>query len=223
MQSPTAPLNGRRAQAARNDQVILEAARAVFSADPAAPIAAVAARAGVGISALYRRYRSKDDLLQRLCLDGLRRYITATEAALADHGDPWSTFARFMRRCLDEGTAALTLRFAGTFMASEELQHAGRTAHDATQRLLESTKAAGALRAEIAVGDLALLFEQLQAVRVGNEQRTRQLRHRYLTLLLDALHATAAPLPGPPPRWDEISCRYSRSAPQDVSAVEMRE
>jgi AcrR family transcriptional regulator len=223
MQSPTAPLNGRRAQAARNDQLIMEAARAVFIADPAAPIAAVAARAGVGISALYRRYRSKDDLLQRLCLDGLRRYITATEAALADHGDPWSAFARFMRRCLDEGTGALTLRFAGTFMASEELRRAGHTAHDATQRLLERTKAAGALRADLAVGDLSLLFEQLQAVRVGNEQRTRQLRHRYLTLLLDALHAPAAPLPGPPPRWDEISSRYTPSAPEDVSAEEMLE
>jgi hypothetical protein len=47
---PTAvPLSGRRAQAARNDQRILEAARAAFVADADAPIAAVAERAGVGI------------------------------------------------------------------------------------------------------------------------------------------------------------------------------
>ena len=65
----------RRAQAARNDQRILEAARTMFIDDPAAPIAAVAERAGVGIGALYRRYRSKDELLQRLAGDGLRRYI----------------------------------------------------------------------------------------------------------------------------------------------------
>ncbi len=51
----TAPLSGRKAQAARNDTLILAAARAVFTADPSAPIAAVAERAGVGISALYRR------------------------------------------------------------------------------------------------------------------------------------------------------------------------
>jgi AcrR family transcriptional regulator len=208
--SPTAPLNGRRAQAARNDRRILEAARAVFIADPDAPIAVVAAQARGGIGALYRRYRSKDALLQRLCLDGLQRYIAAAEAALADEGEPWLAFVQFMHSCLDAGTSALTLRFAGTFIANEELQRAGRTAHEITQRLLERAKAAGALRVDIAVGDLSLLFEQLQAVRVGNEQRTSQLRHRYLTLLLDALHAPSAPpLPGPPPSWDEISSRYT--------------
>jgi AcrR family transcriptional regulator len=65
------PLSGRRKQAARNDGIILDAARAVFVADPTAPIAAVAERAGVGISALYRRHGSKEDLLRRLCGDGL--------------------------------------------------------------------------------------------------------------------------------------------------------
>src|SRR5437868_903160 len=81
--------SGRRAQAARNDTAILEAAREVFIADPSAPIAEVAKRAGVGISALYRRYPSKEDLLRELCADGLRRYISAAEVASADHGDPW--------------------------------------------------------------------------------------------------------------------------------------
>ncbi|HKB46715.1 MAG TPA: helix-turn-helix domain-containing protein, partial [Ktedonobacterales bacterium] len=115
----TAPLSGRRAEAARNDQRILDAARAVFTADPSAPISAVAAQAGVGISALYRRYRSKDELLQRLSADGLRRYIAAVEAALADDGDPWSAFAGFMRRSLDAGTSSLTVRFAGAFPATD--------------------------------------------------------------------------------------------------------
>src|ERR1700730_6887879 len=45
------PMSGRRAQAARNDDLILDAAREVFIADPGAPISAVAERAGVGISA----------------------------------------------------------------------------------------------------------------------------------------------------------------------------
>jgi AcrR family transcriptional regulator len=204
------PLSGRRAQAARNDQRIRDAARAVFTVDPDAPIAAVAQHAGVGISALYRRYRSKDELLQRLCLDGLQRYIAEAEAALADDGDSWTAFTCFMRRCLDAGTGALTLRFAGRFTATEELHGAGRMAHDTTQRLLERTTAAGALRADIGVGDISLLFEQLQAVQVGDPHRSSQLRHRYLMLLLDALHApSAAPLPGPPPSWDEISRRYN--------------
>src|SRR3954453_20627175 len=103
MGAASRPLSGRRAQAARNDQRILDAARAVFIADPGAPIAAVAERAGVGISALYRRYPSKDELLQRLSLDTLLRYIAEAETALADEGDPWAAFATFMSRALDAG------------------------------------------------------------------------------------------------------------------------
>src|SRR5215217_3541249 len=85
-------LSGRRAEAARNDKLILEAAREVFVSDPGAPISAVAERAGVGIGALYRRYGSKEDLLRRLSADGLRVYTAAVEDALADDGDPWEAF-----------------------------------------------------------------------------------------------------------------------------------
>jgi hypothetical protein len=71
-------------------------------------------------------------------------------------------------------------------------------------RLFERTKAAGAIRFDIEVGDVSLLLEQLAAVRVADEERTRQLRHRYLALLLDALHApSGTQLPGPPPGWEE--------------------
>jgi AcrR family transcriptional regulator len=211
MEPMTAPMSGRRAQAARNDQRILEAARAVFTADPQAPIAAVADRAGVGIAALYRRYRSKEELLQRLASDGLQRYIAEVETALADDGDPWDAFVRFLHRSLDAGAGSLTVRLAGSFTATEELQREGRTAFAATQWLLDRTKAAGALRPDIAIGDISLLLEQLQSVRVGDQQRTGQLRHRYLTLLLEALHLpAAAPLPGPPPSREELSRRYDR-------------
>ena len=55
MPAPGVPMSGRKAQAARNDEVILDAARAVFVADPGAPVSAVADAAGVGMSALYRR------------------------------------------------------------------------------------------------------------------------------------------------------------------------
>ena len=114
-----APLSGRRAQAARNDDRILEAAREVFVANPEAPIADVAKRAGVGISALYRRYPSKEDLLRTLCADGLDRYIATVEAALADAGDPWEAFASFMRSAVDNDSTSLTLHLAGTFTPTE--------------------------------------------------------------------------------------------------------
>jgi AcrR family transcriptional regulator len=204
-------LSGRRAQAARNDQLILDAARAVFTADPEAPIAAVAEHAGVGISALYRRYRGKDELLQRLALDGLERYIQDVEMAVADAGEPWSAFARFMQRCVDAGTSSLTLRFAGSFTATDELYRLGQRAFELTAQLLTRTAASGALRPGIGVADISLLFELLQAVQVRDPARTTQLRQRYLALLLDALHfRTVAPLPGPAPTWEEMRARYER-------------
>jgi AcrR family transcriptional regulator len=204
------PLSGRRAEAARNDQRILDAAREVFVADPGAPIAAVAKRAGVGIGALYRRYASKEELLQRLSAEGLQRYIAAVEDALAqDDGDPWSAFSEFMRRIVDADTHSLTLRLAGTFSPTEDLNRQAAKAQELNVRLFERTKAAGAIRSDIEVGDITLLLEQLAAVGVADEKRTRQLRHRYLALVLDALHTSSGTqLPGPPPGWDEISQRW---------------
>lgn len=213
MEPTTAPLSGRRAQAARNDQRILEAARAVFVADPDAPIAAVADRAGVGISALYRRYRSKEELLRRLSGEGLRRYIAEAEAALADGGDPWAAFVGFMRRVVDADTHSLTLRLAGTFTPGEELYRDAATAHDLNLRLLKRAKDAGAVRADLDVNDLSFVFEQVASVRLGDQDRTGQLRHRYLALLLDGLHTPATgPLPGPPPTWEEVGGRWDRPA-----------
>jgi len=193
------------------DERILEAARAVFLGDPEAPISAVAERAGVGISALYRRYASKELLLQHLAADGLRRYLSEVEAALADDGDPWTAFAQFMRRCVDAGTGAMTQRLAGRFTATEEMYRDGQRAHLQTEELLARLKAAGSLREDIQTGDLTLIFEQMQALAVVDDYRSAQLRRRYLTLLLDSLQqADAPPLPGPPPRWEELTARYRR-------------
>lgn len=208
-EAKSAPLSGRRAEAARNDGRILEAAREVFVADPGAPISAVAGRAGVGIGALYRRYASKEELLQRLALDGLRRYAAAVEAALNDEGDPWDAFAGFMRLALEAGAGSLAPLLAGSFAATDELEREAREANDAARRLLERAKAAGALRADIEVGDVSLLLEQLQTVRVADSDRARELRLRYLALVLDSLRAPgAAPLPGSPPGWEEIRQRW---------------
>src|ERR1700754_2049989 len=97
----TVPLSGRRAQAARNDAVTPDPARDVFIAAPSAPISAVAHKAGVGISALYRRYPSKEELLAKLCLDGLLIYVELAEeanAALDAGADPAEAFETFMVR-----------------------------------------------------------------------------------------------------------------------------
>jgi AcrR family transcriptional regulator len=202
-------LSGRRAEAARNDERILESARAVFVADPGAPISAVAAHAGVGVGALYRRYESKEELLRRLCADGLQRFIAAAEAALADHGDPWEAFAGFMRACVDADTNSLTTRLAGTFTPTDELYREAGRDQGLLTALFDRTRAAGALRADLEVNDVGLLLEQIAALRVGDEERTRELRRRYLELMLTATRLSGEPLPGPPPGWEELAARWN--------------
>ncbi|MFG2006680.1 TetR/AcrR family transcriptional regulator [Spirillospora sp. NPDC048911] len=204
-----APMSGRKAQAARNDELIRDAARAVFTADPGAPISAVAEHAGVGISALYRRYKSKEELLQRLADDGMDRYLAQVQSALDDDREPWVAFAEFMRRCLDIGAGSLTMRLAGSFPVTDEMAQKGRDIHMATQRLLDRTKEAGALRRDIEVGDISVLLEHLHTIRIGDDERMNRLQHRYLELFLDSLHlAEAEELPGPPPNWQELRGRY---------------
>jgi AcrR family transcriptional regulator len=209
METARAPLSGRKAQAARNDELIRDAARAVFTADPGAPISAVAEHAGVGISALYRRYKSKEDLLQKLADEGMDRYLAEVEAALDDDGDAWEAFAAFMRRCLDIGAGSLTMRLAGSFEVTEDMSRKGREIHLATRRLLERTREAGALRPEIEVGDISVVLEYLHGIRIGDDERMNRLQHRYLALILDAMHLTdRQELPGPPPSWQELVTRY---------------
>ena len=206
----TAPLSGRKAQAARNDQLIVEAAREVFIADPSAPIAAVAERAGVGISALYRRYPSKEDLLRKLCADGLALYTSIVEAAVADDGDPWAAFETFMRGIVDSDTHSITNALAGTFTPSAELNEMAARSGRLNEQLVERTVRAGVVRADLDVGDLGVLFEQLAVIHVGDERRTRELRRRYLTITLDGLRLPPAstPLPSSAPTLDERAARW---------------
>ena len=199
-------MNGRKAQAARNDTAILEAARAVYAADPGAPIATVAARAGVGISALYRRYPSKDELLRKLCGDGLKEYISAAEAALADGGDAFKVFRRFMTRVVAADahtlTASLTRALEPT---SEALFRDATKAQDLGERVFKRAQKGGAVRTDAVAEDMANVFEQLAAIRGPSAKRTAELRKRYLTLQLDGLRPRkkSQTLPGPPPRWKD--------------------
>jgi AcrR family transcriptional regulator len=206
--APTTGLSGRRGQARRNDVRILEAAREVFVADPAAPVSAVASRANVGISALYRRYPSKEDLLRQLARDGLQRYIAEAEAALVDDGDAWDAFAAFMYRILDAEVHAITINLAGTFAPTADLIAASARAADLNRELVARTKRSGGLRPDIDVDDLSLILEQVSAIRLGGERRTRALRHRYLALFLAGLRVTSPPLPGPAPRPTELAARW---------------
>lgn len=208
-------LSGRRQQAARNDEMILTAARDVFLADPKAPISAVADRAGVGISALYRRYAGKEDLLRQLCHDGLRRFVVEAEAA-ADEPDDWAAFAGFLRRVVDADVHSLTVHLAGTFTPTPEMHGDSERANDLVAALVERARGSGRLRRDVVTQDVGLLLEGCAAVRLPDPERTKQLRRRYLAVLLDGLTTDGAPLPGPAPRPQELAWRWhSQAAPSN--------
>jgi AcrR family transcriptional regulator len=202
-------LSGRRAEAARNDAAILAAARAVFVDDPDAPVSDVAERAGVGISSLYRRYRSKEDLLRKLCGDGLELYNEIAQAAVDEDGDPWDAFATFMARVIEADVHALTRNLAGRFRPTQELDRAARLADELNGRIVAGAQSAGALRDDVHPDDLTFVLEQVASLHGATPERTAELRARYLTLQLDGLRAPArTPLPGPPPTADEQHARW---------------
>jgi AcrR family transcriptional regulator len=207
------PLSGRRAQARRNDGRIREAAREVFTADPDAPMSAVAARAGVGISALYLRYANKEDLLRQVARDGLAQYLEIAEAAAADDRDAWTAFVDFMERLLDAQTVAITMSLAGSFVPNEELYAMSTRAAELNDAIVARTKADGGLRADVVVDDLSLILEQVSTIRLGTGPRTRELRRRYLALFLDGLRVEGdGRLPGPAPLPEELASRWMPAA-----------
>lgn len=209
MRRAEGPLSGRRREAARNDVEILEAAREVFVADPSAPVSAVAARAKVGISALYRRYASKDDLLRELARDGLVRYITELERALADDRDAWTVYTDCLTRVLDGGSQALAQRLAGTFTPTPDLSELAKRAGTLAATVHQQAQRDGALREDVSPADVVLLLETLSAVTVPATDGGQALRRRYLTLLLQALRAPGAgPLPDPAADPAELAARW---------------
>jgi AcrR family transcriptional regulator len=193
--------------------VILDAARAVFLDDPKAPVSAVAQRAGVGISALYRRYPGKEDLLRTLCREGLARYLAEAETAL-DERDPWTSFTGFLERIVEADVHSLTVHLAGTFTPTDEMRRDAERAAELGGTLFERATDAGRLRPGVVLQDVTLLLEACAAVRLPNDpERTAQLRRRVLATLLDGLAADGdrPPLPGPPPEPAELSWRWNPS------------
>ena len=209
MATGAAPLRGRQAQAALNDELIQRAAREVFLADPTAPISAVAERAGVGIGALYHRYAGKEDLLRTLCRNGQEIYLTEIKRALASDEEPWEAFTGFLRRIVAANTHGLTVRLAGTFVPTAEQLALAEEMQALAIELFERVRATGVLRDDVTYLDVEFLLEFLASVKLGSASRTAELRQRHRAVVIDGLRAGGrTPLPGEPPTWEEQTQRW---------------
>jgi AcrR family transcriptional regulator len=204
-------LRGRQAQAAQNDELILRAAREVFLDDPTAPISAVAERAGVGIGALYHRYAGKEDLLRTLCRNGQEIYLAEIRQALASGAGPWEAFTTFLHRIVAANTNGLTVRLAGTFVPTDEMLALAEEMRVLGDELFERVRATGLLRDDVTFLDIGFLLELLAGVKLGDADRTAELRQRHLGVIIDGLRSgQRTQLPGQPPTWQEQTGRWVR-------------
>jgi AcrR family transcriptional regulator len=146
-----------RADAVRNRERVLEAAKAVFSAGgPEASLEAVAKRAGVGIGTLYRHFPKREDLFEAV----YRREVEQL-GELAEHlksaRDPIDALRRWMRSCVEfvATKKGMSAALALTFQSSSELAaFSTERLTRAVGSLLERPVAAGEMRADVSPEDL---------------------------------------------------------------------
>jgi AcrR family transcriptional regulator len=208
---------GRQAEARRNDLAVLEAARDVFTTQGAgAPVSAVAQRAGVGMGTLYRRYGSKTELLQRLCLLAMEQALAAATAALAA-ADPWEGLAAYIRACIELRSGALAA-LAGQIETTGPMRQLARRSQDSARALVARAQASGQLRPDVTALDISWLIEQFsrrapESLDAGEE---RNVRARLVAIALDGLRAPGRePLPGHAPSRARYEQRWSYGAPAD--------
>jgi AcrR family transcriptional regulator len=203
-------MRGRQAEAARNHERLMRAAREVLSHNPDAPMGQVASHAGVGVATLYRRYASRDALVAETWLESVRELEVQARVALDRAGMfPWGAFVGFMTASVACGMGALAAALAEAPAPGPDLVAAERSMSAAIDELLRVAQKAEAVRPDVGVEDVRLLLEQLHAVRAADAAREATLRRRYLELVLQGLRAPgAAPLPGPAPAAAELRGRY---------------
>jgi AcrR family transcriptional regulator len=207
-------VHGRQAEARRNDLVVLEAARDVFTAQgAAAPISAVAERAGVGMGTLYRRYGSKTELLQRLCVLAMEQALEAADEALRA-SDPWTGLAGYIRACIDLRSGALA-SLAGQIETTAEMRSTARRSMARMEEIVARAHRDGRLRADVTALDITWLIEQFsrRSPDPVEPAEDRNVRSRLVAIALDGLRAgPGEALPGRPPSRTRYVNRWSRNS-----------
>lgn len=189
-----------RADAARNRDAIVAAARAVFAEEGlGAPLDEIARRAGVGNATLYRRFPTRDELVQAALLAPMTEYLAAAEEGLADP-DAWTGFRDYLLRLFqlqarDRGLADLLVTTIKT--PSGELEELRGAAFELTKQLIGRAQDAGELRQDFRHQDLPLLLMANAGLVERTQKGAPDSWRRVAAFLLDGLHARAG-TPAPP-------------------------
>jgi AcrR family transcriptional regulator len=173
-----------RADARRNRERILKAARAVFAAKGRdAHLEDVARRAKVGVGTVYRHFPTKDALLEALAREQFDT-LTLWAREAEDAADPWEAFNTMMWRGAElQASDRALMEAVAEFKPSVARQ--AEELHASIARLMARAQEQGAMRADASVEDVQLMMCGLGTVM----QMPGEGWRRYLTVMLDGLRA----------------------------------
>ena len=196
-----------RADAERNRERIIAAARCAFAAEGIeVSMSAVARAAGVGVATLFRRFPTREDLLDAVFADTMRGYVDAVETALADP-DPWNGFVGYIRavcsmQVANRGFAdVLTM----TFPAAAHLEEQRALAYHGFLRLIEAAKATGKLRPDFADQDMPVLLMANAGVITAAGNTAPDSSARLVAYMVQAFTAPQPATLPPPPDPDALA------------------
>jgi AcrR family transcriptional regulator len=189
---PTAvPRRPKRADALRNYEKLIAAARDAFARDgSAASLEDIARRAGVGIGTLYRHFPTRQDLLEAVYVDEVEAICRSADD-LADL-PPWDALAAWLHRFV--GFAATKRALSEELVAyidqdAEVFRSTGASIYAAGQALLERAQQAGVVRADTDFVDVGKLVGGIAVIRGADSEQIE----RILDMALDGLRP---PSPG---------------------------
>jgi AcrR family transcriptional regulator len=181
------PFRRPRADAARNRDRLLAAAKAVFSAGgPEASLEAVARRAGVGIGTLYRHFPTREALFEAVYRREVDELAALAEASL-DDPDPAEALRRWVKTNVELVATKKGMAAALALAAyNDDLKAYSFTRLSAAAALLiERARAADALKAAITPAEL---LRALFGFCMANDQPGwREAALRLIDIFLDGL------------------------------------
>ncbi|MEU6372501.1 helix-turn-helix domain-containing protein [Streptomyces sp. NPDC046909] len=190
-----------RSDAERNRERIIAAARTVFARDGlGASMASVAREAGVGIATMFRRFPTKEELVDAVFFDRMDAYARTVAAAL-DDPDPWHGFVGYIEtacamQAADFGFADVLITTFPTAKAMEERRNA---AYEGMVELIGRAKATGRLREDFDPSDLVLLHMANAGVVNATGAAAPDAWRRVAALFIQSFAAPArGPLPASP-------------------------
>ncbi|GAA3732878.1 helix-turn-helix domain-containing protein [Streptomyces tremellae] len=206
-----------RADAQANHERLLEVAARAFAQDGAdTSLKAIAAEAGVGIGTLYRRFPTRDDLIEATYRSETARLCASAPRLLAEHG-PMAALRLWMEAFVDYMLTKRGMADAlpSILAAREGLRLQSRAAlGEAVTALIDAGAAAGRLRRDAVPHDVLMALGGITLIS-GHEDR-RDLASRLIALLLDGLTpaaAAASQAPGAPDAPDMAGTGGTAGAP----------